>query len=97
MNENARYKKNLKEPVINPYNPKNKLISDIDLKKIMNRFGVKLEIIDIDITKEAAPSLDIMRDLILEVIVPTWNSIAYYMRINYIIESLLVLFIVIKI
>jgi len=38
---------------------------------------------DIDITKEAAPSLDIMRDLIQEVIAPTWNIVAYYMRSNY--------------
>ena len=41
------------------------------------------KIIDIDITKEAAPSLDIMRDLIRDVIVPTWDSIAFYMRSNY--------------
>jgi len=38
---------------------------------------------DLDITKEAAPSLDIMRDLIQEVIAPTWNIVAYYMRSNY--------------
>ena len=42
-----------------------------------------LKIIDIDITNETAPSLDIMRDLILEVILPTWNIVAYYMRSNY--------------
>ena len=41
------------------------------------------KLIDIDITKETAPSLDIMRDLIEEVIVPTWDSISYYMRKNY--------------
>jgi len=41
------------------------------------------KLIDIDITKETAPSLDIMCDLIQEVIVPTWDSIAYYMRSNY--------------
>lgn len=42
-----------------------------------------LKIIDIDITNETAPSLDIMRDLILEVILPSWNIVAYYMRSNY--------------
>ncbi len=41
------------------------------------------QIIDIDITKETSPSLDIMRDLIQEVIFPTWNYIAYYMTSNY--------------
>ena len=41
------------------------------------------KLVDIDITKEAAPSLDIMRDLIKEVIVPTWDSIVYYMKSNY--------------
>ena len=41
------------------------------------------QITDIDITKETAPSLDIMRDLIQEVIAPTWNIVAYYMTSNY--------------
>ena len=42
-----------------------------------------VKVLDFDITKETAPSLDIMRDLIQEVILPTWNSIAYYMKQNY--------------
>ena len=42
-----------------------------------------VKLIDIDITRETAPSLDIMRDLILEVVLPTWNSIAFYMKSNY--------------
>ena len=41
------------------------------------------QITDIDITKETAPSLDIMRDLIQEVIAPTWNIVSYYMNSNY--------------
>ncbi|MEE3121052.1 MAG: class I SAM-dependent methyltransferase [SAR324 cluster bacterium] len=41
----------------------------------------KLE--DQDITAETAPSLDIMRDLIQEVIRPSWNAVAYYMGSNY--------------
>tara|TARA_B100001540_G_scaffold270351_1_gene253495 strand:- start:520 stop:807 length:288 start_codon:yes stop_codon:yes gene_type:complete len=41
------------------------------------------QIVDKDITKETAPSLDIMRDLIQEVIFPTWNYISYYMASNY--------------
>ena len=41
------------------------------------------QITDKDITKETSPSLDIMRDLIQEVIFPTWNSVAYYMTSNY--------------
>ncbi len=36
-----------------------------------------------DITAETAPSLDLMRDLMLEVVVPTWNAVAYYARQNY--------------
>ncbi len=41
------------------------------------------QIIDKDITRETSPSLDIMRDLIQEVIFPTWNIMAYYMTSNY--------------
>ena len=41
------------------------------------------QITDKDITKETSPSLDIMRDLIQEVIFPTWNSVSYYMSSNY--------------
>ena len=38
---------------------------------------------DQDITAETAPSLDIMKNLIQEVILPSWNAIAYYMGSNY--------------
>ena len=38
---------------------------------------------DEDLTKETAPSLDIMRDLIQEVVKPTWEAVAYYMTSNY--------------
>ncbi|GIT03648.1 MAG: hypothetical protein CM1200mP28_09070 [Deltaproteobacteria bacterium] len=41
------------------------------------------QITDKDITKETSPSLDIMRDIIQEIIFPTWNSVAYYMTSNY--------------
>lgn len=50
---NNRYIKKVKEPIINPYNPKNKLIKDVDIKNIMNRFGIKNEIIDIEIYRQA--------------------------------------------
>ena len=42
-----------------------------------------LQLKDQDLTKETAPSLDIMRDLIQEVIRPSWNAVAYYMGSNY--------------
>ena len=41
-----------------------------------------LQLKDQDLTKETAPSLDIMRDLIQEVIRPSQNAVAYYMGSN---------------
>lgn len=41
------------------------------------------KITDLDITKETAPSLDLMNDIIMQVVYPIWNSIAYYMQVNY--------------
>ena len=46
------YKK-IQEPVIIPYNPKNILIQDYDIKDIMNNFGIKIEIIDIELYRQA--------------------------------------------
>ena len=48
-----RYKSKLKEPVIIPYNVNNKLIRDVDLKEILNRFGIKLEVVDIELYRQA--------------------------------------------
>ena len=45
--KNSRFKKTIKDPVIIPYNKNNKLIKDIDIKNIMNNYGVKMEIKDI--------------------------------------------------
>ena len=53
MQEQNRYKKKLSEPLIIPYNVNNKLIKDIDLKNIMNRFGIKLEVIDIELYRNS--------------------------------------------
>ena len=36
MTEFTRYKRKIKEPIIIPYNVKNKLIRDVDLKEMMN-------------------------------------------------------------
>ena len=53
MTEFTRYKRKIKEPIIIPYNVKNKLIRDVDLKEMMNRFGVKLEVVDIELYRQA--------------------------------------------
>ena len=53
MQEQNRYKKKLSEPLIIPYNVNNKLIKDVDLKNIMNRFGIKLEVIDIELYRNS--------------------------------------------
>jgi len=52
-NTNSRYKKTLNEPIIIPYNLNNKLIRDVDLKEIMNRFGIKLDIVDIELYRQS--------------------------------------------
>tara|TARA_B110000208_G_C11787672_1_gene436208 strand:+ start:69 stop:926 length:858 start_codon:yes stop_codon:yes gene_type:complete len=39
---------NIKEPIINPYNSKNKLITDSDIKKIFANFNLNIEINDIN-------------------------------------------------
>ena len=45
--------------------------------------GYPLQILlDQDITKETAPSLDLMDSLLREVIQPIWNAVAYYTRSN---------------
>ena len=51
--QNVRYKKKINEPIIIPYNLNNKLIRDVDLKAIMNNFGIKLEVIDIELYRQA--------------------------------------------
>jgi len=48
-----RYRKNIKDPVIIPYNKNNKLIKDVDLKEMMNNYDIKLEVIDIEIYRQA--------------------------------------------
>lgn len=53
MEKTVRYKKKLNEPLIIPYNVNNKLIADIDLKEIMNRFGIKIEVIDIELYRNS--------------------------------------------
>ena len=42
-----------KDPVIIPYNNKNKLIRDVDLKNILSRYDVKLDVVDIDLYRQA--------------------------------------------
>ena len=45
--------------------------------------GYPLQILlDQDITKETAPSLDLMDSLLREVVQPIWNAVAYYTRSN---------------
>ena len=41
------------EPFIVPYNIKNKLITDNDLKKIFSKFSIKIEVKDISIYIQA--------------------------------------------
>jgi len=50
---NVRYKKKLNEPIVIPYNINNKLIRDVDIKNIMSRFGINLEIIDIELYRQS--------------------------------------------
>jgi SAM-dependent methyltransferase len=42
-----------------------------------------VQVHEMEITRETAPSLDIMRDLIQELIAPTWHAFSYYFRSNY--------------
>ena len=49
----TRYKKKINEPLIIPYNVNNKLIRDVDLKEIMCRFGIKMEVIDIELYRNS--------------------------------------------
>ena len=48
-----RYRKNIKDPIIIPYNINNKLIKDVDLKEMMNNYNIKLEVINIEIYRQA--------------------------------------------
>lgn len=52
-NNNNRYRKNIKDPIIIPYNPNNKLIKDVDLKEMMNNYDIKLEVINIELYRKA--------------------------------------------
>ena len=45
--------KKIKEPIIIPYNPNNKLIKDVDIKEMLDRFGVKVEITDIELYRQS--------------------------------------------
>ena len=51
MPNRNRYK--IKEPIIVPYNKNNKLIRDVDLINILSNYGIKLDIIDIDLYRQA--------------------------------------------
>ena len=53
MEKTVRYKKKLTEPLIIPYNVNNKLINEIDLKEMMNRFGIKIESTDIELYRNS--------------------------------------------
>ena len=50
---NSRFKKSIKEPVIIPYNINNKLINDVNLKEMMNNYNIKLDVIDIELYRQA--------------------------------------------
>jgi dsRNA-specific ribonuclease len=50
---NNRFRKNIRDPVIIPYNPNNKLIKDVDLKEMMNNYDIKLDIINIELYRKA--------------------------------------------
>ena len=39
----------ISEPFISPYNEKNKLITDNELKKIFSKFSIKIEVKDISL------------------------------------------------
>ena len=42
-----------KEPIIIPYNKKNKLIRDVDLKNILSNYDINLEVVDIELYRQA--------------------------------------------
>ena len=43
----------IKEPIVVPYNRKNKLINDSDIKKIMSKFNIEIEIENIDLYRQS--------------------------------------------
>ena len=43
----------IREPIIIPYNPKNKLIRDVDLKEIFSDFNIKVDIKNIELYRKA--------------------------------------------
>ena len=43
----------IKEPVVVPYNKKNKLINDSDIKKIMSKFNIEIDIENIEIYRQS--------------------------------------------
>lgn len=51
--QNNRFKRTIKDPVIIPYNTNNKLIKDVDLKEMMNNYDIKLDIVDIELYRQA--------------------------------------------
>ena len=52
-NNTLRFKKFIKDPLIVPYNANNKLIKDVDLKEMMNNYDIKLDVIDIELYRQA--------------------------------------------
>ncbi len=52
-NNTLRFKKFIKDPLIVPYNTNNKLIKDVDLKEMMNNYDIKLDVIDIELYRQA--------------------------------------------
>ena len=51
--QNNRFKRTIKDPVIIPYNINNKLIKDVDLKEMMNNYDIKLDVVDIELYRQA--------------------------------------------
>tara|TARA_B100000424_G_scaffold257210_1_gene237895 strand:+ start:35 stop:913 length:879 start_codon:yes stop_codon:yes gene_type:complete len=45
--------KRIQEPVIIPYNPKNILIQDYNLKEILGNFGIQIDVVDIELFRQA--------------------------------------------
>lgn len=50
---NNRFKKTIKDPIIIPYNLNNKLIKDVNLKEMMNNYAIKLDVVDIELYRQA--------------------------------------------
>ena len=56
----------VKEPIIIPYNPKNKLIRDVDVKNILLNYGIKTDIKDIEIYRQALTHKSYIKKLFIK-------------------------------